>query len=92
MEGAVIMGMSLALYTEVSFRDGEVVNSNFHDYPVLRTNEAPPEIHVHFTNTDATPTGLGEPGVPTFAPALANAIRAAGGPRHRSLPIKPLAV
>jgi isoquinoline 1-oxidoreductase beta subunit len=90
MEGAVIMGMSLALYTEVSFKDGAVVNSNFHDYPVLRTNEAPPEIHVHFTNTDATPTGLGEPGVPTFAPALANAIRAAGGPRHRSLPIKPL--
>jgi isoquinoline 1-oxidoreductase beta subunit len=92
MEGAVIMGMSLALYTEVSFRDGAVVNSNFHDYPVLRIDEAPPEIHVHFTNTDATPTGLGEPGVPTFAPALANAIRAAGGPRHRSLPIKPMKV
>lgn len=92
MEGAVIMGMSLALYTEVVFREGAVVNSNFHDYPVLRTNEAPPEIHVHFTNTDATPTGLGEPGVPTFAPALANAIRAAGGPRHRSLPIKPMSV
>jgi isoquinoline 1-oxidoreductase beta subunit len=92
MEGAVMMGMSLALYTEVSFRDGAVVNSNFHDYPILRTGEAPPEIHVHFTNTDASPTGLGEPGVPTFAPALANAIRAAGGPRHRSLPIKPMKV
>lgn len=92
MEGAVIMGMSLALYTEVTFRDGAVVNSNFHDYPVLRTNEAPPEIHVHFTNTEARPTGLGEPGVPSFAPALVNAIRAAGGPRHRSLPIKPMTV
>lgn len=92
MEGAVIMGMSLSLYTEVTFREGAVVNSNFHNYPVLRSNEAPPEIHVHFTNTDATPTGLGEPGVPTFAPALANAIRAAGGPRHRSLPIKPMKV
>jgi len=91
MEGAVIMGMSLALYTEITFRDGAVVNGNFDDYPILRAGEAPPEIHVHFTNTDAAPTGLGEPGVPTFAPALANAIRAAGGPRHRSLPMKPRA-
>ncbi len=92
MEGAVIMGMSLALYTEITFRDGAVVNSNFDDYPVLRGSEAPPEINVYFTNTDAQPTGLGEPGVPTFAPALANAIYAAGGPRHRSLPMKPLKV
>ena len=91
MEGAVMMGMSLALYTEINFRDGAVVNSNFHDYPVLRTQEAPPEIHVHYTNTGASPTGLGEPGVPTFAPALVNAIVAAGGPRYRNLPIKPLA-
>ncbi|NRB71365.1 MAG: xanthine dehydrogenase family protein molybdopterin-binding subunit, partial [Xanthomonadales bacterium] len=91
MEGAVMMGMSLALYTEINFRDGAVVNSNFHDYPVLRTQEAPPEIHVHYTNTGAPPTGLGEPGVPTFAPALVNAIVAAGGPRYRNLPIKPLA-
>lgn len=92
MEGAVMMGMSLALYTEVSFRDGAVVNSNFHDYPILRTNEAPPEIHVHFANSHARPTGLGEPGVPTFAPALVNAIYAASGKRYRSLPIKPVAV
>jgi isoquinoline 1-oxidoreductase beta subunit len=91
MEGAVVMGMSLALYTEVSFRDGAVVNSNFHDYPVLRINEMPAEINVQFINTGARPTGLGEPGVPTLPPALANAIAAAGGPRHRSLPIKPLA-
>ncbi|KAA9133356.1 xanthine dehydrogenase family protein molybdopterin-binding subunit [Marinihelvus fidelis] len=92
MEGAVMMGMSLALYTEVSFREGAVVNSNFHDYPVLRSNEAPPEINVYFTNTDARPTGLGEPGVPTFAPALAGAIYAASGVRHRDLPIKPMTV
>lgn len=92
MEGAVIMGMSLALYTEITFRDGAVVNSNFDNYPVLRGNEAPPEINVYFSNTDAQPTGLGEPGVPTFAPALANAIYAAGGPRHRSLPMKPMKV
>jgi isoquinoline 1-oxidoreductase beta subunit len=89
MEGAVIMGMGLALHTEVSFKDGAVVNSNFHDYPVLRIPEAPPEIHVHFTYTGARPTGLGEPGVPTFAPALVNAVYAASGKRYRSIPIRP---
>ena len=92
MEGAVIMGIGLALYTEVTFREGAVVNSNFHDYPVLRTQEVPPEINVHFTNIEATPTGLGEPGVPTLAPALINAIYAASGTRYRSLPIKPVRV
>lgn len=91
MEGAVIMGLGLALYTEVSFSEGAVVNSNFHDYPVLRIPEAPPEIHVHFTYTGARPTGLGEPGVPTLAPALVNAIYAASGKRYRSIPIKPVA-
>ncbi|TQV72792.1 xanthine dehydrogenase family protein molybdopterin-binding subunit [Aliikangiella marina] len=90
MEGAVIMGMSLALYTEVSFKDGEVMNTNFHDYPVLRTNEVPPIINVHFAKNDYKATGLGEPGVPTFAPALTNAIFAASGKRYRSLPIKPI--
>jgi isoquinoline 1-oxidoreductase beta subunit len=90
MEGAVVMGMSLALYTEISFRDGEVVNSNFHDYPVLRTSEVPPIINVHFAENDYKATGLGEPGVPTFAPALTNAIFAATGKRYRSLPIKPV--
>lgn len=91
MEGAVIMGMSLALYTEVTFRDGAVVNGNFDDYPVLRAHEAPTEIHVHFVDSGYRATGLGEPGVPTFAPALVNAIYAASGVRYRSLPIKPIA-
>ncbi len=90
MEGAVIMGLSLALNTEISFKDGAVVTSNFHDYPVLRIPEAPPEIHVHFTYTGARPTGLGEPGVPTLAPALVNAVFAASGKRYRNLPIRPL--
>lgn len=89
MEGAVIMGIGLALYTEVRFKDGAVVNSNFHDYPVLRLNEAPAEINVAFIGQENTPTGLGEPGVPTLAPALINAIYAASGVRHRSIPIKP---
>ena len=89
MEGAVIMGTGLTLNTEISFENGSVVNSNFHNYPVLRISETPAEINVSFINQDASPTGLGEPGVPTLAPALANAIFAASGKRYRSLPIKP---
>ncbi|MEM9303152.1 MAG: molybdopterin cofactor-binding domain-containing protein [Pseudomonadota bacterium] len=88
MEGAVIMGLGLALKTEIRFKDGAVVNSNFHDYPVLRINEAPPEINVAFIGQENRSTGLGEPGVPTFAPALANAIYAASGKRYRSVPIQ----
>ncbi|NMP15380.1 molybdopterin cofactor-binding domain-containing protein [Thalassotalea sp. Y01] len=89
MEGAVVMGMSLSLYTEISFKDGAVVNSNFHDYPVLRINEMP-NVRVHIVDSDANPTGLGEPGVAPFAPALTNAIYAASGKRYRDLPIKPI--
>lgn len=88
MEGAVIMGLGFALRTEIRFKDGAVVNSNFHDYPVLRIPEAPPVINVEFIGQDQRSTGLGEPGVPTFAPALAHAVYAAGGPRYRSLPFK----
>lgn len=88
MEGAVIMGIGIALNTEVKFKNGAVVNSNFHDYPVPRISEAPAQINVEFIGQDIEPTGLGEPGVPTLAPALANAIFAATGKRYRSLPIK----
>jgi len=89
MEGAVVMGVGLTLNTEIRFKDGAVVNSNFHDYPVLRISEAPLEINVSFVGQEHKPTGLGEPGVPTLAPALVNAIFAASGKRYRSLPIKP---
>jgi isoquinoline 1-oxidoreductase beta subunit len=90
MEGAVVMGMSLSLYTEISFKDGAVVNSNFHDYPVMRMQDMP-NVRVHIVDSDESPTGLGEPGVAPFAPALTNAIFAASGKRYRDLPIKPLA-
>jgi isoquinoline 1-oxidoreductase beta subunit len=89
MEGAVIMGLGLALNTEIRFKNGAVVNSNFHDYPVPGISEAPAEINVSFVGQDYRPTGIGEPGVPTTAPALANALFAATGKRYRSLPIKP---
>lgn len=88
MEGAVIMGVGLTLNTEISFKDGAVVNSNFHNYPVLRISDAPKEINISFIGQEEDPTGLGEPGVPTLAPALVNAIFAASGKRYRSLPIK----
>lgn len=88
-EGAVAMGISLAKYCEVSFENGAVVNSNFHDYPVMRINDMP-DVHVHFVDSDAKPTGLGEPGMAPFAPALSNAIYQASGKRHRSLPIQPM--
>jgi isoquinoline 1-oxidoreductase beta subunit len=88
MEGAVIMGIGLALNTEIQFKDGAVVNSNFHDYPVARINDTPAEINVEFIGQENSSTGLGEPGVPTFAPALINAIFDASGKRYRSLPIR----
>ncbi|WNC70567.1 molybdopterin cofactor-binding domain-containing protein [Thalassotalea psychrophila] len=91
MEGAVVMGMSLALATEISFKDGAVVNSNFHNYPVMRISDMP-NVRVHITDSDEKPTGLGEPGVAPFAPALSNAIFAASGKRYRDLPMKPMNV
>lgn len=87
MEGAVVMGMSLSLHTEINFENGAVVNSNFHDYPVMRINEMP-NVRVHITDSDERSTGLGEPGVAPFAPALSNAIFAATGKRYRDLPMK----
>ena len=91
MEGAVVMGMSLALATEITFREGAVVNSNFHNYPVMRISDMP-IVHVHMVDSPHKPTGLGEPGVAPFAPALSNAVFAASGQRFRDLPFKPMVV
>ena len=89
IEGAAIMGLSLARYGEISFKDGKVQQGNFDDYPVIRMDEAPLVTNVHIVPVDADtpPSGVGEPGVPPFAPALANAIFAATGKRIRALPI-----
>ena len=91
MEGAVVMGMSYSLRTEIVFKNGAVVNSNFHQYPVLRINEMP-LVKVHFVENDEKATGLGEPGLGPFAPALSNAVFAASGKRYRDLPFKPMAI
>jgi len=89
IEGAAIMGLSLAKYGEITFKDGRVQQKNFDDYPVVRINEAPLVTHVHIVppEPDTPPSGVGEPGIPPFAPALINAIFAATGKRIRALPI-----
>ncbi len=86
-EGAVIMGLSNAITSELSFKNGRVVQSNYHDYPVLRMSAAPRDLHVHLAPSGGPPGGVGEPGVPPVAPALANAVYAATGKRMRSLPV-----
>jgi isoquinoline 1-oxidoreductase beta subunit len=87
MEGGVIFGLTAALKTEITLKDGRVEQGNFHDYQMLRIFESP-EIEVHIVPSGENPTGVGEPGVPPVAPALANAIFAATGKRVRRLPIR----
>jgi isoquinoline 1-oxidoreductase subunit beta len=87
VEGAVAFGLSAALHSELTFRDGRVEQSNFHDYPVLRLNEMP-EVEVHIVTSSEKAGGIGEPGVPPIAPAVANAIFAATGNRLRRLPFR----
>jgi isoquinoline 1-oxidoreductase beta subunit len=86
MESAINYGLSAALYGEITFTDGKVDQSNFHDYQVLRLHEAP-EIHVTIVNSGERMGGAGEPGTPPIAPAVVNAIYAATGKRVRKLPI-----
>jgi isoquinoline 1-oxidoreductase beta subunit len=86
MEGGIGYGLSAALYGAITFKDGAVEQSNFHDYPVLRIN-AMPAVEVHIVPSTAQPSGVGEPGVPPIAPALANALAAATGKRLRKLPL-----
>jgi isoquinoline 1-oxidoreductase subunit beta len=87
MEGGIIFGLTAALKTEITLKDGRVEQSNFNDYPMMRIFESP-EIEVHIVPSTENPTGVGEPGVPPVAPALANAIFAVTGKRIRRLPIR----
>jgi isoquinoline 1-oxidoreductase beta subunit len=73
---------------EVTAVDGKIQQSNFHNYPVARIQEAPLKTHVHIVASNETPAGVGEPGVPVMAPAICNAIFAATGKRIRELPLK----
>jgi isoquinoline 1-oxidoreductase beta subunit len=87
MEGGVVFGLTAALYGKLTLKDGRLEQSNFHDYPMLRMSEAP-KVEVHIVPSDEKPGGIGEPGVPPIAPAVANALFAATGKRLRSLPLE----
>lgn len=87
MEGAIIMGMSNTLYSEISFKEGRVVQANYPTYPVTRMRAAPRVVDVHLVESEAPPGGIGEPGVPPSAAALCNAIYAATKTRIRTLPV-----
>jgi isoquinoline 1-oxidoreductase beta subunit len=86
-EGAAVFGTSLARFGEITATNGVVDQSNFDSYPVTRMNEAPYKTNVYIVESSAPPAGVGEPGVPPFAPALCNAIFAATGKRIRELPL-----
>lgn len=87
MEGGTIYGLSNALYGEISAKNGAIVQANFPDWRLMRMAEAPRAFEVEIVESDALPAGVGEPGTPPAAPALANAIYAATGMRVRRLPI-----
>ena len=87
MEGSVMYGLTAALHGELDLENGAIKQSNFHDYPILRMNEAP-AVDVVIIDSTEEPTGVGEPGLPPIAPAVANAVFAATGQRLRSLPLR----
>ena len=87
IEGAIVYGLSAALHGEITVDKGEVQQSNFHDYPVLRMHECP-EIETEIIGDGDKPAGVGEAGTPPIAPAVANAVFALTGKRLRTLPLK----
>ena len=87
MMGGTIDGISTALALEITVKDGRVVEQNFSDYPLLRNPQAP-NVEVIVVPSRKIPSGAGEMGIPTAAPALCNAIFAACGVRIRRLPVR----
>ena len=89
MQGACVFGMTVAMYSGVTFEDGAVVEGNFNDYPMTRNKNFPNTVHAHIIDHpfESHATGVGEPGVPPFIPALTNAIFNATGKRIRNLPV-----
>jgi isoquinoline 1-oxidoreductase beta subunit len=85
IEGGIGYGLSALYYSEVEIKAGRAVNRNFDTYRALRIHEMP-KIEVYIVDSKAEPTGVGEPGLPPLAPAVANAVARLGGPRVRRLP------
>jgi len=88
MESGITFGLSAALYGAITLKDGRVEQGNYNDYQIVRMH-AMPRVEVHIIDSSEPPGGVGEPGVPPIAPAVANALFAAAGARVRSLPITP---
>jgi isoquinoline 1-oxidoreductase beta subunit len=86
VESSVVYGLTAALHGEITIDKGRVVQSNFHDYPLLRMREMP-VVEVHLIDSKEKPTGIGEPATPPIAPAVANAVYALTKQRIRRLPL-----
>ena len=86
VQGAVVDGLGHAMYTKLTFKDGSAVQTNFGPYNFVKMRSTPLDVEVAFVPSEENPTGLGEPGLPPIAPALANALFAATGKRFRRMP------
>jgi isoquinoline 1-oxidoreductase beta subunit len=91
IESGIMFGVTAALYGEITLKGGRVEQSNFHDYQVLRMNEAP-AVEVHIVQNAEPPGGMGEAGTSAIVPAVANAIFAATGKRLRKMPVDTVAL
>ena len=87
VEGAIVMALGVATKPGITLKNGKVMQNNFYDNPLVRINEVP-DIEVHILAEGGKVKGVGEPGLPPFAPALANAIFAATGKRIRKMPFE----
>jgi len=87
MQSGIAFGLGAALHSELTLKDGKIEQSNFHNYLVLRANEMP-KVEVHIVPSTDRMGGVGEPGTPPIAPAVANAVFAATGQRLRKLPLR----